>query len=200
MQNSKLPLTYYDYFRLVYLKSHDYKEFLRQVDLYEVKVKNQDFKEAEHPRDEDGKFSDKEEETNLPQEVQDKINSVQIDFNKDNILPELNKKELETFKSFGIDAKGKKVLFKKSTLDRNKTEHKDLSKEDYDKYIGKCLYSPEVVLRGSKDKPYFNMITRIKDDKNSVVLLDVDSSKDNLEIVHFHLLRDKSRKTLESKK
>jgi len=61
--NSKLPLTYYDYFRLVYLKSHDYKEFLRQVDKYEVKVKNQDFKEAEHPRDEEGRFSEKEEGT-----------------------------------------------------------------------------------------------------------------------------------------
>ena len=198
--NSKLPLTYYDYFRLVYLKSHDYKEFLRQVDLYEVKVKNQDFKEAEHPRDEEGKFSEKEEKSSLPKDIQDKINSVKIDFNKDNVLPELNNKELETFESFGVDVKGKKVLFKKSTLDRNKTEHKDLSKEDYDKYIGRCLYSPEAVFRGNKDKPYFNFITRIKDDKNSVVLLDVDLSKDNIEIVHFHFLRDKARKTLESKK
>ena len=197
--NSKLPLTYYDYFRLVYLKSHDYKEFLRQVDLYEVKVKNLSFKDQDHHRDEEGKFSEKEEGSSLPQEAQDKINSVNIDFSKDNILPELNKKEVDILKSLGIDTTNKKVLFKKPTIERNKTKHRDVLKEDYDKYIGKCLYSPEVVLRGNKDKPYFNIITRIKDDKNSVVLLDVDINKDNLEIVHFHLLRDKARKTLESK-
>lgn len=107
--NSKLPLTYYDYFRLVYLKAHNYKEFLRQVDLYEVKVKNLSFKEAEHPRDEDGRFSEKEEGTNLSKEVQDKINSVNIDFSKDNVLPELNKEDLE---ELGIE-KSKKILSKK---------------------------------------------------------------------------------------
>ncbi len=73
--NSKLPLTYYDYFHLVYLKSHDYKEFLRQVDLYEVKVKNQDFKESDHPRDEDGRFSEKSK-------VDDKVEQKKIDTNK----------------------------------------------------------------------------------------------------------------------
>ena len=181
---------------LYYLKRQDPKSFTRFYN---------EFREADHPRDKDGQFAskdtmDKENTDTEEADIQKKINSVSIDFDKDNVLPELNKKELETFKSFGIDVKGKKVLFKKSTLDRNKIEHSDLSKEDYDKYIGRCLYSPEVVFRGNKDKPYFNMVTRIGDDKNSVVLLDLVLSKDNLEIVHFHLLRDKARKTLESKK
>ena len=195
-------LTYKTYLDLWCLKRTNYREFLKQYE--NVKRSLNEFHESDHPRDKDGQFSSKEEgnahNKDRQKEIQKKINSVSIDFDKDNVLPELNKKELETFKSFGIDVKGKKVLFKKSTLDRNKIEHSDLSKEDYDKYIGRCLYSPEAVFRGNKDKPYFNMVTRIGDDKNSVVLLDLDLSKDNLEIVHFHLLRDKARKTLESKK
>ena len=59
MQNSKIPLTYLDYFRLVYLKVHNYQKFLQEYDKYEVKVKN-DFKEEDHPRDEKGKFTDKD--------------------------------------------------------------------------------------------------------------------------------------------
>ena len=191
MQTSKLPLTYYDYFRLVYLKSHDYKEFLRQVDKYEVKVKNQDFKEAEHPRDEDGKFSEKEEGASLPKEIQDKINSVNIDFSKDNILPELNEDDL---KELGIE-KSKKILLKKSIIDRNLSEHKEVKPEDYNRIIKFCLYSPELIFKGNESKPYFNFITRLERD-NSGVILEIENTKEYFEIVHIIKLRDKSVRSI----
>lgn len=97
--NSKLPLTYYDYFRLVYLKSHDYKEFLRQVDLYEVKVKNQEFKEQDHPRDEEGRFSEKSK-------ADDKVEQKKLDINKKSkITPSLLGENFEGYK-------GQKAIYK----------------------------------------------------------------------------------------
>ena len=189
-------LTYKTYLDLWCLKHTNYQEFLKQYE--NVKRSLNEFHESDHPRDEEGKFSDKEEETSLSKEIQDKINSVQIDFSKDNVLPELNKKELETFKSFGIDVKGKKVLFKKFTLDRNKERHPDLQPEDYNKIVGACLYNPEEIFKANDTKPYFHMITRLDKD-NGVVLLDLNLSKDNLEIVHVHILRDKSKELLKRK-
>jgi hypothetical protein len=59
-----------------------------------------DFNENDHPRDKDGKFGSgggesATSESDISPEIQKKIDSVKIDFTKDNTLPGLNQEELE---------------------------------------------------------------------------------------------------------
>lgn len=128
-------------------------------------------------------------------EQQQKIDSVKIDFSKDNILPKLNQ---DTIDELGPDA-DKEVLLKKSVLDRNKTEHPEVKEPDYNTLVASALYRPEFVMPGNKFKPYVNLIARVGEKRSSVVLLDLDCTKDKCEIVHMHWLRNKSRKALEKK-
>lgn len=129
-------------------------------------------------------------------EQQQKIDSVKIDFSKDNTLPKLNQ---DTIDELGPDA-DKPILLKKNIIDRNKQVHPEVKEEEYNKLIGTALYAPDVVFPGNPDKPYYNFIKRIGEQKHSLVLLEVTCNKDNCEIVHAHWLTDKSRKTIEKKK
>ena len=126
--------------------------------------------------------------------IQEKINSITIDFEKDNILPSLNETELE---ELGIGEKP--VLLKKSVIDKNERDHPDVKRDDAAKIIGQALYNPDAVIPGNQDKPYINFISRTDEDKSSVTLLDIAENKDNLEIVHWHTVRNRSRRQLERK-
>jgi len=191
-------------FKILYARSDGTPEgILSEFHKAFVKSKqlsNQDFKEAEHPRDNAGKFTDKGEgkSVTLPREVQAKIDSVKIDFTRDNILPELNPEDLEEV-GFKIS---KPVLLKKTVIERNTEDrHKDIKKEkEFNKIIGKCLYAPELIFRGNNEKPYFNLITRLGENKSSVVLLEITELKECFEIVHLHHLTDESRTRLEKKR
>ncbi len=197
------------------------------------------FKESDHPRDSDGKFTQKgvsgytdkvneriawakDKKIDLPlnadgsindialQRIQkmsaaelskalqkelpqkkmspeEKIASVHIDFDRDNILPELNEEYLA---KIGAD-KNKPVLLKKSVIDRNRTEHKDVSKDDMKKIICRALYHPDAVFAANGEKPYYHFASFVEmsekgKQKIGMVLLDVDKGKDNFEIVHMH--------------
>lgn len=138
------------------------------------------------PRDEYGRWTSSG--------IQQKINSVKIDFTKDNILPELNEEDLE---ELGVESKP--VLLKKSVVDRNLREHPDVKKEDYNKIIGEALYNPDAVFPANAEKPYFNFLARLNNEKSSVVLLEVANNKDNYEIVHLHWAKNKQRRGLARK-
>ena len=119
------------------------------------------FDERKHPRDADGKFTDGnggndradklatavKKYSDTPKEdlesmgvrkkktAAEKIASVHIDFDKDNILPELNEEDLEK-----VGAKSNKpVLLKKSIIDRNKLLHDDLTDSDFEKIDRKSV-------------------------------------------------------------
>lgn len=141
------------------------------------------------------KPGDKGSSGEITPEQQKKIDSVKIDFSKDNVLPKLNK---DTIEELGPDS-DKEVLLKKAVLDRNKEWHPEVKEEEYNELVGTALYRPEFVMPGNEDKPYINLIARVGENKNSVVLLDLDCTKDRCEIVHMHWARNKARKAIEKK-
>ena len=179
---------------LYYLKREDPKSFIRFYN---------EFRESDHPRDEEGKFSDKEEGANKDTsgenreeiEIQKKINSVSIDFSKDNVLPELNKEDLEYL---GIKS-SYKIRLKKSIIDRNNKEHSDVSKEETKNLLVKSLYFPDFISIGNKPN-YFHFIGKEENGKSPLTLLDIEIKDGFLDIVHYFFIRPRARKKEESKK
>lgn len=169
-----------------------------------------DFDEKKHPRDEEGKFTETGGETqyrqNTPYEEitgsgeklspEEKIASVHIDFTRDNLLPELNE---ESLAEMGLQ-KNKKVLVKASTIARNAQRHPDVRIEDAERLIGETLYSPQYLFKANDEKPYFSFAKSmsISDEKGKkeygLVLLDVDTQKENFEVVHWHWVRERNFK------
>ncbi len=131
----------------------------------------------------------------------EKIASVHIDFDKDNILPELNEEDLAK-----VDSKvNKPVLLKKGVIDRNAEEHDDLTKDDFQSIIGQSLYTPSEIFPANKEKPYFHFAKIIEYNSKGkpeygLVILDVDERKDNFEIVHAQFMRKRSFNSLKNKK
>ena len=148
--------------------------------------------ESKHPRAENGQFGNGN--GNKKVNTEEKIRKVKIDFSKDNILPELNEEDLEE-----LGVKSKPVLLKKSIIDRNLSQHPEVSKDDYEMLTATALYNADAIIPGNAEKPYYNFIARVSDKKSSVVLLEVADNKDNFEIVHLHWAKDKQRRTLERK-
>lgn len=155
-----------------------------------------EWEENKHPRKENGQFGEGSgnTESNLnketTQEEKDrKINSVKINPQEDNIFPELNKEDQE---KLGVG--NQKVRLKKNIYERNQ-KHNDVNKGDDETLIGKALYTPEEIVPGNKEG-YFHLITRIKDNQNSLVLIDIDTTSNDgyLDIVHYYALNDKNRK------
>lgn len=131
----------------------------------------------------------------------EKIASVHIDFSKDNILPELNESELE---KVGVKD-NKPILLKKSVIERNRTEHSDLTNEDFEQIVANALYAPSEVFPANKEKPYYHFAKVIEVNSKGkpeigLALLDVDERKDNFEIVHAHFVRSSSYETMKRKK
>lgn len=161
-----------------------------------------DFDESKHKRDEGGKFSTTESDAGgsedkrpfkqagsvaSPEDKQKKIDSIKIDFSKDNVLPRLNVEDLEK-----LGKEDKPVLLKKNIIDRNAKRHPDVKPEEYNAMIGKALYASDAIIPSNKpDKPnYYNFVKYLEHD-NSVVLLELDSGKDNHEIVHVIKMNNK---------
>lgn len=168
-----------------------------------------DFDEKEHPRDEEGKFTEAGGETqyrqNTPYEEitgsgeklspEEKIASVHIDFTRDNLLPELNE---ESLAEMGLQ-KNKKVLVKASIIERNSVHHPDVKPEDAARLIGQTLYAPDDIFPGkSGTGKYFSFVKFIEySDRDGkprfgVVLLDINEHNDHFEIVHWHWTKRKN--------
>lgn len=77
-----------------------------------------------HPLEDMGALGVGEKKKMTPAE---KIASVHIDFDRDNILPELNEEDLPKI----YVETNKPVLLKKSIIDRNAVEHADLSDSEF---------------------------------------------------------------------
>ena len=164
------------------------------------------FKEEEHERDKDGKFTKKgsgeddkqenKEETNdedsneEDKEIKEKIEQLEkIDWTKDNTLPNLNKNTLKD-----LNLEDKPVLLKKNIIEKNKLNHPDITEEEAKRIIGNALYKPELILKANIDKPaYHNFISRTDDKHSDLVLLELSDEKENYEIVNYHVVRDKDR-------
>ena len=146
-----------------------------------------EWKEGEHDRDENGRFKGNGSSSKSNNDIQAKIDILKsIDFSKDNTLPNLNK---DTLEQYGFE--DKPVLLKKNIVEKNKANHPDITDDMAREIIGNSLYKPEAILKANKDKPaYHNFITRLKDDKNSIVLLELSDEKENYEIVNYHYLDD----------
>ena len=179
-----------------------------------------EFNEQDHPRDSEGKFTNRNDRSNvldnmsatelskalrreLPQKKmtpEEKIASVHIDFDRDNILPELNEEDLA---KIGAE-KNKHVLLKKSVIDRNRVEHSDLTDTDFELILANALYVPSEVFPANKEKPYYHFAKIIEINSKGkpyvgLALLDVDDKKENFEIVHAHFARMSSYETMKRK-
>lgn len=146
-----------------------------------------EYDETKHERDENGRFKGNSGSENNRDDIQAKIDSLNsIDFTKDNTLPNLNK---ETLEEYGFEDKS--IVLKKNIIEKNKVNHPDITDDMAREIIGNSLYKPEVVLKANKDKPaYHNFITRLKEDKNSIVLVELSDEKENYEIVNYHYISD----------
>jgi hypothetical protein len=118
---------------------------------------------------------------------------IDIDFNRDNILPKLNKKDLDL-----IGKKvNKDVIYKKSTIDRNELAHPELSRSEYNKAIKKSLYERKFILTPQKDRlNYHNFVVKLDNKHYSSVVLDTDDVKHFFEIVHVLKAKPKATKTM----
>lgn len=130
----------------------------------------------------------------------EKIASVHIDFDKDNVLPELNDGDLG---EIGLK-QNKPVLLKKSVIDRNRTEHSDLTDEDFQNVIANALYSPSEIFKANREKPYYHFAKVIEVNSKGkpeigLALLDVDDVKDNFEVVHAQFARPRSYNAIKNK-
>ncbi len=158
-----------------------------------------EWKEDQHKRDENGRFAKTDGGSSATsfesdKEIQAKIDSLKnIDWNKDNILPSLSKLVLE---KYGL--KDKPILLKKNIINRNRIQHSDISDSDAVRILGNALYKTEVVLKGNNNKyAYHNFITRTDDEHSDLVLVELSDEKEHYEIVHYFVVRNKSRKELE---
>ena len=194
--------------------SEDEANFNKPPSVSGIKADTNNFKEEEHERDKDGKFTkgsgednkqeDKEETNNEDsseekqkeeKEIKEKIEQLEkIDWTKDNTLPNLNKNTLKE-----LNLEDKPVLLKKNIIEKNKASHPDITEEEAKRIIGNALYRPEVILKANIDKPaYHNFISRTDDKHNDLVLLELSDEKENYEIVNYHVIKNRQREQKEN--
>ena len=171
------------------------------------------FKEELHIRDEDGKFakgtqSEKESEESRKEEndnedlseeekqkeIKEKIEKLKdIDWRKDNILPNFPKYFLD---EYGLE--DKPILLKKNIIEKNKLNHPDITEEEARRIIGNALYKPETILKANHEKPtYHNFISRTDDKHSDIVLLELSDEKENYEIINYHIIKNRQREQKE---
>jgi hypothetical protein len=146
------------------------------------------------PRDPDGKFGSGG--TTSPEERQKKIDSVKIDFNADNTLPELNDEDLAE-----LGKESKPVVFKKETIERNLREHPEVPKEDYNRILGQALYNSDTRFGG---KAYHNQnyvnFAKFGDKYADLALVELAEQKECYEIVHVMNPRNTKVEKMKQKK
>ena len=130
---------------------------------------------------ESGKFN------SFDDERQNKIGSVNIIFDQDNILPGLNKEDLEE-----LGKEDKTVILKKSIIDLNLQKHPEVDPNNYNRIIGQALYNSDDRFGGKEyhNPDYINFI-KYGDKYASLTLIELADKKDNYEIVHIFEPRNK---------
>ena len=158
-----------------------------------------EWQEEKHKRDKNGRFAKNGSNNSATlsetdKEIEEKINQLKnIDWNKVNILPKLNK---DILKQYGL--KDKPVLLKKNIIEKNKLNHPDITNDEAIRIIGNALYKTETVLKGNINKhTYHNFITRTDDEHSDIVLLELSDEKENYEIINYHIIRNVDRQRKE---
>ena len=109
-------------------------------------------------------------------------------------LPELDARVADA-----IGTGGKPVVIKKNIFERNAKAHGDLTPADSRDILKAALYTPTLYGQNQKTKRPYNWVlikTRDTEGENRVVLLEVNENKDNVEIVHWHYVRDNALETI----
>lgn len=96
-----------------------------------------------------------------------------------------------------IGGNGKPVVIKKNIFEKNKKSHKDVSATQGRQILTEALYNTNMYGKNQKNTRPYNWILIHHAKKHSSVILEVNHTKDNLEIVNWHFLSDE---TLEQKK
>ena len=123
----------------------------------------------------------------------EKIASVHIDFDRDNILPELNEDSLNKLGS----TQNKKVLLKGATIKRNLGKHIDVTQDVMQDIIFQALYDPvDIFPANPSNANYYHMASFVEiPEKNGLkmglVLLDIDKSKEYFEVGHAYFVDGK---------
>ena len=99
--------------------------------------------------------------------------------------------------SDAIGGEGRKPIIKRNILNKNRNSHKDLTPADSRKILKEVLYNPDLSGQNQKAQGPYNWILVHLADKNSSVILEVNPTKDSLEIVNWHYLNGRQ---LEQKK
>ncbi len=127
----------------------------------------------------------------------DKIKSVD-DLTDDDFLRPTRNVELPAIPKNideAIGANGKPVIIKKNIFERNSGRHDDLTPEQSRQIIKAALFSPDLYGQNQKTKrPYNWVLINTKDEKgkNRTILLEVSSTKKNVEVVHWYYVNDKN--------
>jgi hypothetical protein len=90
---------------------------------------------------------------------------------------------------------GKPVIIKKNIFERNAERHKDLSPSQSRGILFSALYNADLYGQNQKAKrPYNWVVINTKDEKghNRIVLLEINPSKNAVEIIHWHYVNDKN--------
>ena len=126
--------------------------------------------------------------------IKEKIEKLKdIDWTKDNTLPNFPKSFLD---EYGLE--DKPILLKKDIINRNRQEHPNITEEQAISILSHALYKTEVMLKGKSKRPdYYNLITRTDYKHNDLVTVEISNEKDNYEIVHFFIIRNRSRRKYE---
>lgn len=98
-----------------------------------------------------------------------------------------------------IGGDGKPVVIKKNILEKNSRDHSDLTPEQSREILFSALYNPSLYGQNRKTTKPHNWVvisTKNTEGKNRLVLLEVNNTKDNVEIVHWHYVRDKALETI----
>jgi hypothetical protein len=126
-------------------------------------------------------------------EIKKKIKSIKIDFNLENLLPELNQEDAE---KLGIE--NRPILLKREVLERNRENHPDITEEMTKELIGGALYNnDEIISDMTPGKEKYHHFIKYNTKYHSIVLLEISITKEYLEVVHFYNIKDKNVRKLE---
>lgn len=96
-----------------------------------------------------------------------------------------------------IGANGKDVVIKKSIFEKNRKSHSDLTPGQSREILTEALYHPDLYGQNQRTSRPYNWILIHNAEKHSSVILEVSHGKDNVEIVNWHYLDDKTLKRKE---
>ena len=98
-----------------------------------------------------------------------------------------------------IGANGKPVVIKKNIFEKNKQSHSDLTPAQSRDILQSALYNADLYGQNQKARrPYNWIVINTKDNtgNNRLVLLEVNDKKDNVEIIHWHYIREAALETI----